>query len=162
MLFAAVLTLALTAQDKDIVDITMSSDNHTTLVSAIETAGLVNILKGEGPFTIFAPTNAAFDQLPEGTVSALLKPESKGQLNNILTYHVVSGKMMAADVIAAIKAGGGEAVLETIQGGNLTASLDGDRVKLVDAKGNISYVTSTNLSGNNGVVHVIDNVLMPS
>mgnify|MGYP000400187049 CR=1 FL=1 len=160
ILFAA-SSLVMTAQDKDIVDIAISSDDHTTLVAAVKAAGLVETLKSEGPFTVFAPTNDAFDKLPDGTVASLLEAENKEKLTAILTYHVVSGNLMAADVVKAIKAGDGKTVLTTVQGGKLSATLDGDKVKLMDENGNASYVMATDLKGTNGVVHVIGSVVMP-
>jgi len=149
------------AQDKDVVDIAIGSKDHTTLVAAVKTADLVATLKGKGPFTVFAPTNAAFDKLPKGTVEGLLKPESKAALSGILTYHVVAGNLDATAVVAAIKAGKGKAVLTTVNGAKLTASMDGKNVILTDSKGGKSTVTATDLKGTNGVVHVIDTVLMP-
>ena len=155
-----VSTMAI-SQKNDVVDIAISSEDHTTLVAAVKAAGLVETLKSEGPFTVFAPTNAAFDKLPEGTVETLLKPENKDMLSKILTYHVVSGNIDAAGVIAAIKKGKGKAVLETVSGGTLTAVLDGDKVKLVDESGNSAYVIAADLKGTNGIVHVIDTVVLP-
>lgn len=149
------------AQDKDVVDIAIGSKDHTTLVAAVKAADLVGTLKSEGPFTVFAPTNAAFDKLPKGTVDGLLKPESKAALSGILTYHVVAGNLDAAAVVAAIKAGKGKAVLTTVNGAKLTASMKEDKVILTDSKGGTSVVTATDLKGSNGVVHVIDTVLMP-
>ncbi len=149
------------AQDKDIVDIAMGSADHTTLVAAVKAADLVGTLKSEGPFTVFAPNNAAFEKLPKGTVENLLKPESKEALSGILTYHVVAGNLDAAAVVAAIKAGKGKAVLTTVNGAQLTATMKGDKVILTDSKGGMSVVTATDLKGSNGVIHVIDTVLMP-
>ena len=149
------------AQDKDVVDIAIGSKDHTTLVAAVKAADLVGTLKSEGPFTVFAPTNAAFDKLPKGTLDGLLKPESKAALSGILTYHVVAGNLDAAAVVAAIKAGKGKAVLTTVNGAKLTASMKEDKVILTDSKGGTSVVTATDLKGSNGVVHVIDSVLMP-
>jgi uncharacterized surface protein with fasciclin (FAS1) repeats len=156
LLFAGTTAIA-----QDVVDVAISSKDHTTLVAAVKAADLVTTLKGEGPFTVFAPTNAAFDKLPKGTVEGLLKPESKKTLTAILTYHVVAGNLDAAAVVGAIKAGKGTAVLTTVNGEKLTASLKGDKVILTDAKGGVSVVTATDLKGTNGVVHVIDTVLMP-
>jgi uncharacterized surface protein with fasciclin (FAS1) repeats len=144
-----------------IVDGAVASKDHTTLVAAVKAAGLVPTLSGTGPFTVFAPTNAAFAKLPAGTVDTLLKPENKGKLTSILTYHVVAGNLAAKDVLAAIKAGGGKAVLTTVQGGKLTGSIEGGKVILTDAKGGKSTVTATDLTQSNGVIHVIDTVLMP-
>jgi len=149
------------AQDKDVVDIAIGSKDHTTLVAAVKAADLVGTLKSEGPFTVFAPTNAAFEKLPKGTVEGLLKPDSKAALSGILTYHVVAGNLDAAAVVAAIKAGKGKAVLTTVNGAKLTASMDGKNVILTDSKGGKAIVTATDLKGTNGVVHVIDTVLMP-
>jgi uncharacterized surface protein with fasciclin (FAS1) repeats len=149
------------AQKKDIVGVAAGSPDHTTLVAAVKAAELVETLQGKGPFTVFAPTNAAFDKLPAGTVATLLKPENKGQLVGILTYHVVAGKLNAKAVMAAIKAGGGKAVLTTVAGGSLTASIEDGKVVLTDAKGGKSIVTATNLKASNGVIHVIDSVVLP-
>ena len=145
----------------DVVDIAIGSDDHTTLVTAVKAADLVGALKGEGPFTVFAPSNGAFGKLPAGTVEQLVKPESKKDLTNVLTYHVVSGNLDAAAVIAAINAGGGKAVLTTLNGAKLTGSMEGGSVVLTDNKGGKSTVTAADLKGSNGVVHVIDSVLMP-
>lgn len=145
----------------DIVDVAASSDAHTTLVAAVKAAGLVEVLKGEGPFTVFAPTNAAFDALPEGTVASLLKPENKDQLTAILTYHVVPGKLDAASVVKAINAGNGMATVTTVQGGELTAYLKEGSVYLKDENGNEAQVTATDLMGSNGVIHVINAVVTP-
>ena len=153
--------LTASAQKSDVVDVAISSKDHTTLVAAVKAADLVGTLKGAGPFTVFAPTNAAFDKLPKGTVDGLLKPESKKALSDILTYHVVAGNLDAAAVVAAIKKGNGKAEVTTVNGAKLTASLKGDKVILTDAKGGYSTVTATDLKGSNGVIHVIDTVLMP-
>lgn len=146
---------------KDIIDNAVNSKDHTTLVAAVKAAGLVETLKGTGPFTVFAPTNDAFNKLPPGTVDNLLKPENKATLTGILTYHVVAGKMDSKALAKAIKMGKGKAVLKTVAGGNLTASMDGDKVKLTDAKGGSAYVTQANVYQKNGVIHVVDTVLMP-
>jgi uncharacterized surface protein with fasciclin (FAS1) repeats len=146
---------------KNIVENAANSKDHTTLVAAVKAAGLVETLSSAGPFTVFAPTNAAFDKLPAGTVGTLLKPENKGTLTSVLTYHVVPGKMSAADVVAAIKAGGGKAMLTTVQGGKLTATMMGKTVMLTDAKGGMSHVTIADVNQSNGVIHVVDTVLMP-
>ncbi|WP_299211746.1 fasciclin domain-containing protein [uncultured Dokdonia sp.] len=145
----------------DVVDVAMSSKDHTTLVAAVKAADLVNTLKGEGPFTVFAPTNTAFDALPSGTLESLLKPEAKSKLSAILTYHVVAGNFKAADVVAAIKQGGGKFAIKTVNGGTLVASLEGDNVIITDANGNVATVTATDLKASNGVVHVIDSVVLP-
>ena len=146
---------------KNIIENAVKSKDHTTLVAAIKAAGLVETLSGPGPFTVFAPTNAAFAKLPAGTVDTLVKPENKGTLTTILTYHVVAGKMKAKDLVAAIKAGGGKTMLTTVQGGTLTASMMGKRVMLTDAKGGMSHVTIADVNQSNGVIHVVDAVLMP-
>lgn len=161
LLFALVLSISVFGQGKDIVDIALGSPDHTTLVSAVKAADLVTTLKGKGPFTLFAPTNTAFNKLPEGTVADLLKPENKAKLAKILTYHVVKGNLDAAAVMAAIKSGKGTAVLTSVSGGKLTASIDMGKVKLTDESGNSAYVTTADLKGSNGVVHVIDGVLLP-
>ena len=147
--------------DKDIIDNAVNSKDHTTLVAAVKAAGLVDTLKGAGPFTVFAPTNAAFDALPAGTVDTLLKPEMKGDLTTVLTYHVVPGKVDAATLVGLIQAGGGTATVTTVQGGTLTASLAGESVNLTDAKGNVATVTMADVMQSNGVIHVVDKVLMP-
>jgi uncharacterized surface protein with fasciclin (FAS1) repeats len=161
LFFAAFTATVSFGQAKDIVDIAAGSADHTTLVAAVGAADLVATLKSAGPFTVFAPTNAAFAKLPAGTVETLLKPENKATLTSILTYHVVSGNIDAAAVLSAIKAGKGKAVLTTVQGGKLTGSLDKGKVKLTDEKGNSVFVTVTDLKGSNGVIHVIDGVVMP-
>jgi len=161
MLFAVVLSTSAFSQEKDVVDIAIGSADHTTLVAAVKAADLVTTLKGKGPFTVFAPTNTAFKKLPAGTVESLLKPENKAKLAKILTYHVVSGNLDAAAVVAAIKSGNGKAVLTTVSGGKLTASMDMGKVKLTDESGNSAFVTATDLKGTNGVVHVIDGVVLP-
>jgi len=145
----------------DVVDIAISSEAHTTLVAAVKAADLVSTLKSDGPFTVFAPTNAAFDALPEGTVTTLLKPENKDQLTAILTYHVVPGKLDAAAVLEAIKAGNGMATVKTVQGGELTAYTKDGNVYLKDENGNEAMVTAVDLEGSNGVVHVINAVVTP-
>lgn len=164
-LFAIMIALATSvsafSQKNDVVDIAISSADHTTLVAAVKAADLVATLKSAGPFTVFAPTNAAFAKLPAGTVESLLKPENKAQLAKILTYHVVSGNLDAAAVVAAIKEGKGKVVLTTVSGGKLTASMDSGKVKLTDESGNSAFVTATDLKGNNGVIHVIDEVVLP-
>jgi uncharacterized surface protein with fasciclin (FAS1) repeats len=149
------------SQDKDIVDIAAGSEAHTTLVAAVKAADLVATLKTAGPFTVFAPVNDAFAKLPTGTVEYLLKPENKAALAKILTYHVVAGNLDATAVLAAIKKGKGSVSLTTVSGGMLTATLDKGKVKLTDEKGGSAYVTVADLKGSNGVIHVIDTVLMP-
>ncbi len=147
---------------KDIVDNAVNSKDHTTLVAAVKAAGLVETLKGTGPFTVFAPTNEAFDKLPQGTVPTLLKPENKAMLTKILTYHVVAGKVSAADLMAKIKAGNGKAELKTVSGGTLTAMANGKKIYLVDEKGGKSWVTIADVFQKNGVIHVVNTVLMPN
>ena len=147
---------------KDIVDNAVNSNDHTTLVAAVKAAGLVETLKGAGPFTVFAPTNEAFDKLPKGTVETLVKPENKATLTKILTYHVVSGKVTSAELVDMIKKGGGKAALKTVQGGTLTASLKGKNVILTDEKGGTSKVTIADVMQSNGVIYVVDTVLMPN
>lgn len=152
---------AQTMSKKTVVDIAVGSADHTTLVAAVKAAGLVETLSGKGPFTIFAPSNAAFDALPAGTVATLLKPENKGLLTTILTYHVVAGNFDSKKVLKAIKKGKGKAMLKTVQGGMLTATLEGSSVILTDEKGGKSKITAVDLKGSNGVIHVIDTVVMP-
>ena len=146
---------------KDIIDNAVNSKDHTTLVAAVKAAGLVETLKGPGPFTVFAPTNAAFAALPAGTVDTLLKPESKPTLTKVLTYHVVSGKMDAAALMAAVKAGNGKATLKTVSGGTLTATSNGSAVMVMDESGGTANVTIADVTQSNGVIHVIDKVLLP-
>jgi uncharacterized surface protein with fasciclin (FAS1) repeats len=146
---------------KTIVENAVNSADHTTLVAAVKAAGLVETLQGEGPFTVFAPVNAAFKELPEGTVESLLKPENKKTLVAVLTYHVVPGKMTYSALDKQIKAGGGEAKLKTAQGGELTFRKNGDNILIEDAKGNTANLTICNVAQSNGVIHVIDRVLMP-
>lgn len=152
------------AQDNatpDVVDIAISSADHSTLVAAVQAAGLVETLKGEGPFTIFAPVNSAFDKLPEGTVATLLQPENKATLAKILTYHVVAGRLDSAAVVAALQAGDGKASVTTVSGGTLNVLLEDGRVFLQDENGNKAAITAVDLSGSNGVIHVIDTVVLP-
>lgn len=146
---------------KTVVDVAVGSKDHSTLVVAVKAADLVSTLQGKGPFTVFAPTNEAFAKLPKGTVENLLKTENKATLAKILTYHVVAGNLDAAAVITAIKDGKGKVTLKTVSGGTLTASLKNGKVILTDEKGGIATVTATDLKAGNGVVHVIDTVLMP-
>lgn len=148
--------------NKDIVDNAVNSKDHTTLVAAVKAAGLVETLKSAGPFTVFAPTNEAFDKLPAGTVETVLKPENKAMLTKILTYHVVAGKMDSKAIAKAIKTGNGKAELTTVAGGKLWASMDGDKLILTDEKGGMATVTIANVMQKNGVIHVIDSVLMPN
>jgi uncharacterized surface protein with fasciclin (FAS1) repeats len=160
-ILVALMPLLSFGQAKDVVDIAIGSADHSTLVAAVKAADLVGTLKGKGPFTIFAPVNAAFDKLPVGTVETLLKPENKATLAKILTYHVVSGNLDAKAVMEALKKGMGKVALTTVSGGTLTATLDGGKVKLTDEKGGVAYVTATDLKGSNGVIHVIDGVVLP-
>ena len=146
---------------KTIVDNAVNSKDHTTLVAAVKAAGLVETLSSPGPFTVFAPTNAAFAKLPAGTVPTLLKPENKGTLTAVLTYHVVAGRMTSADIAKKIKAGKGKAKLTTVQGETLTARMVGKKLVLTDTKGGRSTVTIANVMQSNGVIHVVDTVLMP-
>ena len=146
---------------KDIIDNAVNSKDHTTLVAAVKAAGLVETLKGPGPFTVFAPTNAAFDALPAGTVDTLLKPENKEMLTTILTYHVVPGKWDAAAISKMIKDGKGKAMIKTVSGGTLTAKSSGKKIMLTDEKGGTATVTIPNVYQSNGVIHVIDKVLLP-
>lgn len=147
---------------KDIIDNAVNSADHTTLVAAVKAAGLVNTLKGSGPFTVFAPTNEAFAKLPAGTVDTLLKPENKEMLTKILTYHVVAGRWGAAELKKQIKEGHGQATLKTVSGGTLTAMMQGDNIVLKDEKGDTSMVTIPNVFQSNGVIHVVDTVLLPN
>lgn len=147
---------------KDIVENASQSKDHTTLVSAVKAADLVDTLKGAGPFTVFAPTNAAFDKLPAGTVDNLVKPENKDTLKKILTYHVVAGKVTSKQLVGMIKKGKGSAAVKTVEGGRITASLDGKNVVLKDEKGGTAIVTQADVMQKNGVIHVIDSVLMPN
>lgn len=159
----SIFSLSAFAQAKsDIVTIAAGSADHTTLVAAVKAAGLVETLKSKGPFTVFAPVNAAFAKLPEGTVESLLKPENKAQLTGILTYHVVAGNLDAKAVLAAIQKGGGKAVLTTVAGSKLTASLEDGKVTLMDGNGGKAIVTATDLKATNGVIHVIDTVVLPA
>jgi uncharacterized surface protein with fasciclin (FAS1) repeats len=147
--------------NRNIVQNAVNSRDHTTLVAAVKAAGLVDTLSGPGPFTVFAPTNAAFDRLPAGTVETVLKPENKAMLQSVLTYHVVPGRVTAAELMQLIRAGGGQARLTTVQGGTLTARMMGDRIMLVDAKGGMAHVIQGNVMQSNGVIHVTDGVSMP-
>ncbi|EGV44799.1 fasciclin domain-containing protein [Bizionia argentinensis JUB59] len=155
------LAVNVKAQDKNIVEAAMAPDDFTTLVAAVKAADLVDVLSSEGPFTVFAPTNAAFSKLPEGTVEGLLKPESKDMLQTVLKYHVVSGSVMASDVVAMIKKGNGKATIETIIGNKLMAQMKDGAVYLVDENNNWSKIEATDMKTSNGVIHVIDTVLLP-
>lgn len=147
---------------KTIVENAVNSPIHTTLVAAVKAAGLVDTLNSAGPFTVFAPTNDAFAKLPAGTVDNLLKPENKATLTKILTYHVVPGKLSAKDIKDGIKAGHGKFVMTTVEGGTLTATMKGGKIMLTDEKGGMATITTANVFQSNGVIHVIDTVLMPS
>lgn len=161
---SAILAIALftgiSSFAQNVVEVAVGSENHTTLVAAVKAAGLVDTLTGAGPFTVFAPTNAAFDKLPTGTVASLLEPANLKTLQGILTYHVVAGKIDSKAVVSAIKAGKGKAVLTTVQGGTLTASLKGENVIVTDEKGGVATITAVDLDALNGIIHVIDTVLM--
>ena len=146
---------------RNIIENAVNSRDHTTLVGAVKAAGLVETLSGPGPFTVFAPTNAAFAMLPAGTVDTLLQPANLATLQSVLTYHVVAGRVTAADLLAKIRAGGGQARLTTVQGGQLTASVMGGRVMLTDAKGGMAHVTQADVLQSNGIIHVTDAVSLP-
>ncbi len=146
---------------KDIIDNAVNSKDHTTLVAAVKAAGLVDTLKSAGPFTVFAPTNAAFAALPAGTVDTLLKPENKGMLTGILTYHVVAGKIDSAALTKAVMDGNGKAMLKTVAGGTLTATAANGGVMVTDEKGGSAKVTIADVYQSNGVIHVVDKVLLP-
>ena len=148
-------------KSKDIVDNAINSADHTTLVAAVKAAGLVETLKGKGPFTVFAPVNSAFDKLPAGTVDTLLKPENKGMLTNILTYHVLAGRFDSNALAKKIKAGNGKAWFKSVNGGTLTAWMDGNAIVLSDEKGGQSRVTIANVYQSNGMIHVVDTLLLP-
>jgi uncharacterized surface protein with fasciclin (FAS1) repeats len=148
---------------KNIVENAVNSADHTTLVAAVKAAGLVETLEGPGPFTVFAPTNEAFKKLPAGTVDTLLKPENKATLTKVLTYHVVAGRLSAHDLMKKIKEGNGTAELTTVEGGKLWITLhDGKNIELKDEKGGTAMVTIANVFQSNGVIHVIDTVVMPN
>ena len=160
-LFAA-LSIAFSANaQKTIVDVAVGSSDHTTLVAAVKAADLVGVLQGAGPFTVFAPTNAAFAKLPAGTLETLLKPENKATLAKILTYHVIAGTFDAAAVVKAIQANGGSLSLTTVSGNKLVASIKQGKVMLTDEKGNSATVVAADLTATNGVIHVIDAVVLP-
>jgi len=146
---------------KNIVENAVNSKDHTTLVAAVKAAGLVETLQGDGPFTVFAPTNKAFDKLPKGTVETLVKPENKGTLTTVLTYHVVPGKLDSKELMRMIKEGGGKAMLTTVQGEQLTVMMKGKGMAVMDAKGGTAMVTTKDVYQKNGVIHVVDSVLMP-
>ena len=149
-------------ESKDIIDNAVNSKDHTTLVAAVKAADLVSTLKSPGPFTVFAPTNEAFSELPAGTVDTLLKPENKATLSKILTYHVVAGRLDAAALRKQIGAGGGKAILKTVEGETLTVTSDGGRLAITDQKGGIAHVTIPDVTQSNGVILVVDKVLLPA
>ena len=146
---------------KNIIQNAVNSKDHTTLVAAVKAASLVKTLEGKGPFTVFAPTNEAFAKLPAGTVDTLLKPENKKTLTNVLTYHVVPGRLTAKDLMAKVEAGHGKAMLKTVEGADLTFEMKDGKLWIVDAKGDTAQVTIRNVMQSNGVIHVIDTVLLP-
>ena len=147
--------------NRNIIENAINSADHTTLVDAVKAAGLVDTLSGAGPFTVFAPTNTAFAKLPAGTVETLLQPANRLMLQTVLTYHVLPGRLTAADLMARIRSGGGTARLTTVQGSILTAQMMGDRIMLIDGKGGMSHVTQGNVFQSNGVIHVTDAVSIP-
>jgi uncharacterized surface protein with fasciclin (FAS1) repeats len=146
---------------KNIIENAVNSKDHTTLVAAVNAAGLAETLQGDGPFTVFAPVNKAFDKLPKGMVETLLKPENKAALTAMLNYHVIPGKISAADFVAAVKKGGGQAMYKTVEGEELTVRHNGRRLEIIDAKGGKSFVTIADVNQKNGVIHVVDAVLLP-
>jgi uncharacterized surface protein with fasciclin (FAS1) repeats len=148
--------------NKNIIENAVNSKDHTTLVAAVKAAGLVDTLSGKGPFTVFAPTNAAFSKLPAGTVDSLLKPENKTKLNNILTFHVISGKLSASDLMDKIKAGNGQTKIKTVEGEDLVFKLDNGKITVIDTKGSVANISIADVFQSNGVIHVIDAVLLPS
>jgi len=147
---------------KNIVENAVNSKDHTTLVAAVKAAELVDVLSSDGPFTVFAPTNKAFEALPEGTVETLLKEENKSKLQSVLTYHVLAGDFKAADIVNAIKKGNGKATFKTVSGADITTMMDGKNVKVKDAAGNVATVTIADVNQSNGVIHVLDTVLLPT
>lgn len=148
--------------NRNIVENAVNSSDHTTLVAAVKAAGLVSTLEGPGPFTVFAPTNEAFDKLPAGTVDSLLKPENKDQLVKILTYHVVPGRLTTKDLKKQIRMGGGSATLKTVEGGTITASMHGHGIMLTDEKGGSAMITIPDVIQSNGVIQVVNSVLLPN
>lgn len=159
--FAIVASTITVNAQKTLVDVAVGSKDHTTLVAAVKAADLVATLQSAGPFTVFAPVNAAFGKLPAGTVEYLLKPENKATLAKVLTYHVVAGSFNAATVVKAIQDGGGSVTLKTVSGGNLVASIKEGKVILTDEKGGVATVVATDLAASNGLIHVIDAVVLP-
>lgn len=147
--------------EKTLVDVAAGNDQFSTLVTALKTAGLVGTLEGDGPFTVFAPANSAFAKLDDATLGALLQPENKAKLTEILTYHVVAGNFKAKDVINAVKASGGTFTIETVSGGKLEVTVEGSTVLLTDENGGVSAVTATDVAASNGTIHVIDSVVLP-
>jgi uncharacterized surface protein with fasciclin (FAS1) repeats len=147
---------------KNIIQNAVNSKDHTTLVAAVKAAGLVDTLQGKGPFTVFAPTNDAFAKLPAGTVATLLKPENKGQLTEVLTYHVVPGRLTAKDLMETAQKNGGKAMYKTVEGEDLTVQIKDGKIWVWDSKGNAAKITIKNVLQSNGVIHVIDTVLLPS
>lgn len=147
--------------ENTLVDVAAGNDQFTTLVTALKTAGLVGTLEGDGPFTVFAPANSAFAKLDDATLGALLQPENKAKLTETLTYHVVAGNFKAKDVINAVKASGGTFTIETVSGGKLEVTVEGNTVLLTDENGGVSAVTTTDVSASNGTIHVIDSVVLP-
>ena len=146
---------------KNIIENAVNSKDHTTLVAAVKAAGLVETLEGPGPFTVFAPTNTAFDKLPAGTVETLLKPENKAKLTSVLTYHVVPGKLGSKELMEMVKAGHGKATLKTVQGENLYVTMKGKKLMITDENGGMADVTIADVNQSNGVIHVLDKVLLP-
>jgi len=146
---------------RTIIENAINSKDHTTLVAAVEAADLVETLQGEGPLTIFAPVNKAFDKLPKATLETLLRPENKAALIAVLTYHVIPGKISAADFVAAVKKGGGEATYKTVEGEELSMRQDGRRLEIIDTKDDKSFVTIADVNQKNGIIHVVDTVLLP-
>ncbi len=158
---AAALDHHMTTPGKTVVEVAVGNPDFSTLVAAVKAADLATTLSGKGPFTVFAPTNAAFAKLPAGTVDTLVQPANKATLTSILTYHVVAGRVNAAQLTKLIRDGGGTATLTTVKGGTLKASLMGSRIMLTDAKGGMAHVVTANVNASNGVIHAIDAVVMP-
>ena len=163
ILIAVISFFSLTTYaQSDVLDIIITSENHTTFVAAIKAANLVTTIKEEGPYTIFAPTNDAFDKLQQGKLQSLLQPENKATLSSVITYHIVPGKLLATAIVEQIKIGVGTFKMTTLAGNILTASIKDGNVILTDNSGSIAKIIATDLKGSNGVVHVIDGVMMPS
>lgn len=161
LVIAFVCTTTLSAQKADIVDTAASVSDFSTLVTAVKAAELVDVLKSEGPFTVFAPTNDAFAKLPKSTLETLLKPENQKQLQAVLTYHVIKGNLMAADVLTALEKNKGKMKVKTVGGSEVTVALEGNSVKLYDNNGNVATVVKTDVKTSNGVIHIIDTVVIP-